>query len=273
MKKFQLFLTICLLAVATNASAQFANTGASGGSTTQKSGSVLVKDTDNYSRFYIGYNPIKAKIDQKDADDMKFHSLAFGFTQGINLVKTLPLFLEVGGNLSYSFHSEDYGETIWGEDYEEDLSGDTTIPDLRQKYSVFSLNVPVSVAYKFSFGNKGLSLTPYLGLNFRFNLAGTMKYVFKNYDDVADEQGWDNYVDNYEDWLKNMEMQEKTKLFDDDKKEMGNDAWKRFQVGFNFGLGFSYKALYVGVGYTTDFSEIAKKSKLGVTTLSLGVNF
>jgi hypothetical protein len=56
---------------------------------------------------------------------------------------------------------------------------------------------------------------------------------------------------------------------------------KRFQVGFNVGVNFSYKAFNIGVGYVTDFSKIGNwnddedkvNGKLGVTTLSLGINF
>ena len=58
-----------------------------------------------------------------------------------------------------------------------------------------------------------------------------------------------------------------------DKEDTLDDPWKRVQVGWQIGVGFNYKKLYVGVAYGSDFSEITKKAKLSFTTIRLGYNF
>lgn len=230
MKANKLFLTLCLLAMATTASAQFANTGAG---KSGKSGSVLVKDTDPYNRIYMSYSPMNLKIDVEGADDIKLTGLTLGYLHGFNLSSNLPLFLEVGGNVAYSY-------------------GDIDAIDI--DYKLLSVNVPVNVAYKFSFGDSGFSLTPFLGLNFRYNI------LRKAEGDLSFYQGldWDN-------WWTYDSFDSDTSLY------LGE--WKRFQVGWQIGVGFNYKKLYVGISYGSDFSEIVKKTKAHTTQISLGLNF
>ena len=103
-----------------------------------------------------------------------------------------------------------------------------------------------------------------MGLNFRVNVAGNIKYegVVENY--YGDDE-WD----------------EEYNIFNHEEDGFGDYSFKRFQVGFNVGVNFSYKAFNIGVGYVTDFSKIGNwnddedkvNGKLGVTTLSLGINF
>ena len=216
MKTIKLFLTAGLLALVTSASAQFANATA-GGSGTTKAKSQMVKDTENYSRIFVSYNPLKIKIDMEGASDVKMNGFSAGYTYGLNILKTAPLFVEFGANVIYN---------------------------------TLALNVPVSLSYKFSFADK-MSLSPFVGVNFRGVLLASGEYT-ETYD------GESNSMDmNY---------------FDED--EVGEDGkWKRVQVGWQIGVGFNYKKLYVGVAYGSDFSEISKKCKASFTTISLGYNF
>ena len=235
MKTIKLFLTAGLLALVTSASAQFANATA-GGSGTTKAKSQMVKDTENYSRVSVSYNPLKVKFDVEGASDVKMNGFSAGYTYGLNILKTAPLFVEFGANVMYAS----------GKDSESD--GDYW--SYEQKYNTLALNVPVSLSYKFSFADK-MSLSPFVGVNFRGVLLASGEYT-ETYD------GESNSMDmNY---------------FDED--EVGEDGkWKRVQVGWQIGVGFNYKKLYVGVAYGSDLSEITKKAKLSFTTISLGYNF
>lgn len=243
MKANKLFLTLCLLAMATTASAQFANTGAGKSGKSGKSGSVLVKDTDPYNRIYVSYSPMNLKIDVEGADDIKLTGLTLGYLHGFNLSSNLPLFLEVGGNVAYSY-------------------GDFEAVD----YKLLSVNVPVNVAYKLSFAGSDFSLTPFLGINFRYNIVGKMKND-SDYDDYGDYGDW-----SWDDWGYSYDASRSSiNLFD--KDEMGDSKWKHFQMGWQIGVGFNYKKLYVGISYGSDFSEIVKKTKAHTTQISLGLNF
>ena len=60
-----------------------------------------------------------------------------------------------------------------------------------------------------------------------------------------------------------------------DKKDTGSkdSQWKRFQMGWQIGIGLNYNKLYVGVSYGKDITELCKKTKLSTTSITLGYNF
>lgn len=123
----------------------------------------------------------------------------------------------------------------WSEDYEGATDSQTLL----------GLNIPVSLLYKFNITDD-FAISPDFGFNFRLNLMGKGKW---------------EYDGESEDW----------NLFDDD--EMDGEACNRFQVGWHIGVGFDYKALHLGVDWGTDFNEIAEKTKLRTTYVTLGWNF
>lgn len=268
MKTLKLFLTLALAAAVTTASAQFANTNESTGSapasTNNPGRSSLVKDTDDYSRIYLSYTPLNFQTDVSGAEDFKMTGISLGFTKGINLAQNLPLFIEVGGNITYAFATQDYAD--------RNLKTDDGI---EYKYSTLHLKVPVSLAYRFSFKQKkAFSVTPYLGLNLRCNIFGQNKFTFSDFEKSSYSRKYDTEA---EFWKENNPeesgVREKTDLFD--KTEMGGkDAkWKRLQVGWQIGVAIDYKKLHIGISYGSDFSEIFKKTKIHTTNIMLGVNF
>lgn len=225
-------------AIATTASAQFVNSGNAGVS---KSGTGLsAMSTDDYNRFYVGYNPVKINWENYQSELEEAYpltqSLTVGYLHASSLSGNIPLFLEYGANFQYSFGKEKEDGEEWG-------------------INMYSVNVPVNLAFRLQFND--VALTPYIGANFRVNAAGTYKYE-------------------YEDWDGETES-EKVNIFDDSDDEWGDGTPKRFQAGLNVGVGFSYKALYLGVGYVSDFSKVfdyeEMEGKIGVTTLTVGINF
>ena len=71
------------------------------------------------------------------------------------------------------------------------------------------------------------------------------------------------------------------RLFDSSEKKgaAGEDAFKRFQMGINYGVAFSYDVYTLSVGRVSDFTRIANfndhayKGRMGVTTISVGYAF
>lgn len=201
MKKITLMLAIAMMAIATTASAQFVSGGTR---------SSMVADTDNYSRLELGYSPVTV------LEELDLTGLSLGWTKGISLTQDLPLFLEVGANVMYSF----------GEKYDIETS-------------LLSLNVPVTVAWKFS-PTESISLIPHAGLNLRGHILGTMSYDGEDLD-----------------------------LFDSDEGD-----GKRFNVGGTVGLAANFNKFMVGLGYTFDFNETWEKTdKLNYLTISIGLKF
>lgn len=258
MKKLYYLLVVVFVAMATNVSAQFVqstNEQNTANTTTKSGGSNFFKQMSSadYNRFYVGYNPVKIKWEDSEVeweDQLPFkNGVTVGYLHASNLVRNVPLYLEYGANFMYSFGKDEYSEDDYYGEYTQII-----------KANMYSINVPVNLALRLSFNNDKVAVTPYLGLNFRLNVAGNLKYEVE-YD--GDSESWTN------------------KLFDssNDDEAMGEYAFKRFQVGLNLGVGLTFNSFYIGVGYVTDFSKIANYDdddyvgKLGVTTLSLGIAF
>lgn len=145
--------------------------------------------------------------------------------------------------------------------------------DLKASYSTLNLKVPVNLAYKFTFGD--VSLIPYAGLNFKLNLLGKMKFALDDSDDLpegsSEEDLWDDLKD-YNDFSQSTNLLDKKEMEDN----LGADkdqVWKRFQMGWQIGVGLDYNNLHVGLGYTKDIMELCKKVKTSSVMVSLGYNF
>jgi hypothetical protein len=286
MKRF--LYVVVLLVIATGASAQFvqSNVMLVNSPTSTNSGTGLEKmTTDNYGRFYIGYNPVSVNWEENEKELKKIfpmeNGLTLGYMHGHNIVKSLPLYVEYGANVAW----------IFGKHEDKIIEGEYSLKD-EFKLNMFSINVPVNLAFRLSFANNDFSITPYLGLNFRFNVAGIWKTAVNNiYEDYNGEVIKEKVI-------------MKHKLFSSDETDlndidiwdiddygneiiseatvgMGDNAFKRFQVGFNIGVAVNYKKLHLGFGYVTDFNKLAdfeeedvySHCKLGVPTISLGVAF
>lgn len=170
-------------------------------------------NTDGYNRIYVGYNGVKAKVDWPGGDDLKYPGFSIGYLRGIGLTQKVPLYLEVGGELVYNSHKEDYYD-----DYEE--------ATYEQKETIFALKIPVSLAYRLNI-NENFSITPRFGFDFRLNLMGKAKY---------------EYAGESDDW----------NLFDDDEMDgeaykrfqagwhigVGFD-YKAIHVGVDYGTSFN----------------------------------
>ena len=126
--------------------------------------------------------------------------------------------------------------------------------DCKLKTSTMNIAVPINVAYRFTLpNNSNVSITPFTGITLKGNLTMKQKCEY-------DEDDGDDEDDDERDWF--------------DKKDVGEkNTAKRFQVGWQIGAGLSYKALYLGLSYGLDFTELAKKTKTSNFAVSLGYNF
>ena len=250
----KLFAAAAMLAVSATASAQFTNTA--------KTGSSSAVNTDGWGTFYLQWNPSSIKVDMKNVDDQSFTGFSVGYNRAFNIVKNTPLFLEAGAALQYSFYTED--------------NDDENAPEV--KVNFFSAKIPVSLMYKFDIPNSNVSLVPFAGVDFRFNISGKKKIEYEN-DEYDDDDDYYNgygygYDDDDYDYPSDRSNKKDLDLFD--KKDMGSkDAtWKRFQVGWHIGLNAHLGSNFLlGVSYGSDFSELCKKTKIGTTSVTVGYRF
>ena len=253
MKTKSLLIVALLAMVSSSVSAQFANTNASAGGTNMRS-----VDTNGWQKVYVSYNPIKAIIDVKGADDMDFTGFSLGYSKGYSISKDFPLFAEVGVEGTIAFNTID-------KDDNKELS--TPYGDLEQKTTSLSVSVPVNLAYKFTVAEKNLSIVPYIGVNLKGNIIGKTKNEFVEFNGGYSYESEDEY------WKENEDHKQEINNFD--KKDVGDkDAqWKRVQFGWQLGVGLYYNQIYVGVGYSKDLSELCKKTKVSKTSITLGYTF
>lgn len=249
MSKMKLLVATVLMAACTSASAQFANSkGSVGASTT---------DTNGWNTVWVQYNPGSWNIDVKDADDISFNSFSLGYSRAFSVTNSLPLFVEAGAGLQYYWNSEDVTD------------GDVT---QTTKTHMLSVKIPVDLLYRFQLSNSSIAIMPYAGLNLRYNMSGKAKTSFS---ESFDEDDFYNapalaYNDSDPDFDEDDEYEQD--LFD--KNEMDGNPWKHFQIGWHVGVKAQFgKNFMAGVGYGSDFSELAKKLKSGEWTIQLGYTF
>lgn len=250
MKAIKMFFAVCLLGMATSASAQFANAS--------NSSSSASADTEGWKRVTVSYVPMKAVVDIDGADDMKFNGFAVGYAQGFSISNSLPLFVEGGINALFGFNKQD------GEDCELNAYyGDN---DFEQKTTVFSLSIPVNLVYKFAIPNSDFSIAPFVGVTFRGNIIGKSKY---NFIGNLDEWGVDSESELWEE----AEARQETNWFDKEEAGSKDAQWKRFQMGWQVGVGVNYKQFHFAASYGKDFMELCKKVKVATPYITLGYNF
>lgn len=242
MKKLMLTAALVLLSCG-SAFAQFSNSSASKMKSSSSSREV---NTAGYNKAYFQYNPSVMRIDYKGVDNQSFNGLALGFAHGFSLMSTQPLYLEVGGNLQFSFykHTED------ADGYYDD--------EFYTKWRMLSLNVPLHVTYLWQVADK-VGLAPYTGFRLRLNLWGSEKGGYSG----SDEE-YDYYYN---------QKAESVNIFDKDK--MGKDGVaKRFQIAWEIGLNIHINnRFYIGGGYAIDFMEYSEKTKIGTGVLTAGLIF
>jgi len=113
------------------------------------------------------------------------------------------------------------------------------------KVNIVSATIPINLVYTFVVTENVFSIDPYVGLFARGNIIGKQKH-----------EG-NSHSHDYN-------------LFSDD--DMGNNAYKRFQFGFQAGVKFRINDIFtVGGGYWMDFNKIAEHSNFQGFDITLGL--
>lgn len=200
--------------------------------------------TKDYNRFYAGYSvPYimwKEPVESNKEDYPFTQGFHVGYLHASSISKRVPLYLEYGVNFQYLFGraSRQY-----------DGGGSNSHFWNTNWATMYSLNVPLNLALRLGYQGGEKTVTPYLGVNLRYNIGGAIKQRKRITNSSA-----------------SIEEIDKIALFDkteDDRFAMGEKAFNRFQVGVNFGVGYTYKKLYVGVGCVVDGMRIINAVKEG----------
>ncbi|MCF0158742.1 MAG: outer membrane beta-barrel protein [Veillonella sp.] len=172
-----------------------------------------------------------------------FNGFSVKYVHGWALSKRFPLYIDAGLRLNMNF----YGETLDEDDFnKESISS-----------KMLSLSVPINVSYRLRITD-GIDIQPYTGINLKVNVLGDITYTYEG------QYHYDYYKES------------ETKSWFDE--EYGA---KRFQMGWQIGLGVNFKKFYLGLEYGLDFMNLYKPDNKyldvnGISTshveVSLGIN-
>lgn len=235
MNRIKFFMVVCLLGIAATVSAQFANSNSS---------SSYSDDMNGWQGLRVSYHPMSLSPDK--GDNIGMTGFSAGYVKGFALSQNVPIFLEVGANLLWA--SKDLTEDLGFDDYEDYEDMDASV-----KLNMFSVNIPVNFGYKYTVNEK-FSIYPYIGLNFRINAVGKIK-MEAEYEGESESESIDVFSKD-----------------DMEEYEMG-DAWKRFQAGWQIGVAFNINKFTLAASYGKDFTEISKKVKVAMPSITVGFNF
>lgn len=199
---------------------------------------------NGWNTLWIEYNPIKLKYDISGLSDDSPTGFSIGLSKAYSINKKSSLYLEPGISIQY--------------DYFSDSSPSDTAA---LSYYHLSTKIPINFLYHIEVTNSNIILLPFAGVTFRYNLLGIIN--MKEYSSLNTNR---------------LKASITYDLFNDsDMKKSGlldGKPWKRFQVGWQIGLKSRIgNNFIVGVSYGKDFSEIAYKTTVQTTTISMGYCF
>lgn len=187
-----------------------------------KSGSATTTNGWSSLRVSYGFNSSSWKNTERGNSTTSGSELTLAWAKGISLSKSLPIFLELGPEVS------------WITESDKDMDKKT---DLGDKYNQLSLNIPINVGYLIQ-ANDDISIFPYVGLKPKFNVME--KTSGERYDD------WDDTKEEY------------TLNFFDEEMEFDDKAFgNRLQLGLQLGCSVNYQKFHFGLSYGTDLTNAA----------------
>lgn len=173
-----------------------------------------------------------------------------GFTAGYNIdfrvSDALPVYVGTGLDWHFLFRTKTYNDS---ESY--------NAISAKVKTTFINFNIPLNVSYRVPVADR-FFMTPQLGLDFRVQVYGhqktTASVTGKEIDTPADAAGVTAGSVN---------------LFS--KNQLGDNALRRFQLGWHAGLKFQYDSFVLGVSYGTDFVKL--RNELGSSNLLVNLGY
>lgn len=196
---------------------------------------VFESAEENYGRIGVGYDQWSTSI--KGYDGTNYNGF---YVDWVILGTPLAGDLYVEGGIRFNYELKS-----------EKNDGITT------KLDMFTVGIPLNLTYRFEFGNSGVRLSPFAGINFKVHAFGEMKQSWTT------TQSY-NYIG-----TQTYKHSETTNLFS--KDDMGDAKYKRFQMGWQVGVNLELKKFYITFSYGTDFIKIAEQ--VNTSNLTLGVGF
>lgn len=218
----------------------------------------------SYNRIQASYLNDSYNGNKYFDDDANFSANGIGvsYVHGFSLSQSLPMFLETGLQFNTAIHSNTLdSETVESGEYWAKMTS-------KEKFTNINLAVPVNFVWRLNVADN-LTISPYLGINFRVNVLGKVKNSI-DIDSNLPSEYKDQLLDAVKDYEGSMSVYS--------KDDMGEDGtWNRFQMGWQIGVGAEYSNIYLGLQYGTDFIPAFKyedaKINNGRLAVTVGYHF
>lgn len=213
--------------------------------------SVASAQNESYGKVYASFNlagvslkggGVVSSVDIAKAtngnDNVSMNGFNVGLLKGINLTKSAPLFLEIGGEVNY-------------------LAGSEQMVD----FKMLNFQVPVNLTYRIPVCD-GFAIAPYAGLNFKVNILGLVGSSGVNYslfsdDDVA-------LVEKYL-GVKNYDPQTANRF------QLGMNAGVNFVIAKKLCIGYRFQPDFIDY-YKYDFIVDKYPASLSLATSSHSIS-
>lgn len=242
MKKIKAIMVTVALIASTSAFAQFSNA--------KSSASATSSDNKGWSTVYFEYSPSKLSYSGDEDDSQSFTGLSLGYNRAFSLSNSVPLFLETGIGVQYSFYSDEEKGSVY-------YSGSYYSAKANLDVYIVSANIPVELLYAWQIPNSTVELIPHAGINLRFNALGEATVKAEASSGYSKESAEKSY-----------------NLFDkDDMESIESNTCNRFQIGWKVGVKARFnKRFMIGLAYGSD-SEFSKKINTSGVNLTAGITF
>ncbi len=223
-------------------------------------------NTTGWQSVWFHWNPSKVKSDYAEFNNNKFNQISLGYNRAFSVSRDLPLFVQGGLGVQYSYDKE---TNLWNKAIID--KEPTTAPIYHtDKYRVLSAIAPAHVLYRWDIPSSKLALMPFVGLNFRFDIVGRNRREAARIKDGAiqdfDKKSYDLYKD-----ANDVVYDPETKAV---ISEYHHQGWDRFQWGWEFGAKLQYNNQFtIGLSWGRDFNDFAKNSKIRQRCITLEYNF
>lgn len=208
-------------------------------------------DKKFFQRVQLGYTGTAVNFENKKPDENTavlsekyfLSGITFGWAGDLRIDKDNSLFLEVGANLGVHVGtSKDKNWNVHHDAY------------YRYKVKAFTVAIPVSInkQFKDAFGVENLTLAPFAGLNFRFNVMA--KRTATEYNEDGSKTG-KTYTASLMKTDKGPDFGESTRYMRafDKKLHVG----KLLQPGVQLGVNAYYQRYFCGISYMYDLRPFA----------------
>lgn len=203
---------------------------------------------DSYGRFNFGYSLWTASPSGGEGTGYNGFFIDWVIA-GVNISNGTPLFAEFGVKMDYNFWKEDTGSDKY-----------------KNSASYMAVSIPVNLTYRLPLGDGGVKLSPFAGINLKFNVTGESKREYP--EEHTSTIGTGRYQSTY---TSTIQKKVTTNWFD--SEDMNDHPYKRFQLGWQIGANLDIKKFTIGLSYGTDFIKIAEKVNTSTFNVGIGFNY